>query len=71
MLEFVDSDLYFVQDENYFINPLLQLDLDPLKKVEYGFGFDLDPRIRFVEKRIRIRPEIEMKKKTYLYLGTR
>ena len=24
MLEFVDSVLYFVQDENYFINPLLQ-----------------------------------------------
>ena len=25
MLEFVDSDLYFVQDKNYFINPLLQV----------------------------------------------
>ena len=25
MLEFVDSDLYFVQDENNFINPLLQV----------------------------------------------
>ena len=24
MLEFVDSGLYFVQDENNFINPLLQ-----------------------------------------------
>ena len=25
MLEFVDSNLYFVQDENNFINPLLQI----------------------------------------------
>ena len=25
MLEFVDSDIYFVQDKNYFINPLLQV----------------------------------------------
>ena len=25
MLEFVDSGLYFVQDENSFINPLLQV----------------------------------------------
>ena len=25
MLEFVDSDLYFVQDKNYFITPLLQV----------------------------------------------
>ena len=30
MLEFVDSGLYFVQDENNFINPLLQ--------VGYGSG---------------------------------
>ena len=25
VLEFVDSDLYFVQDKNNFINPLLQV----------------------------------------------
>ena len=25
MLEFVDYDLYFVADKNYFINPLLQV----------------------------------------------
>ena len=25
MLEFVDSDLYFVQDKNNYINPLLQV----------------------------------------------
>ena len=25
MLEFVDSDLYFVKDKNNFINPLLQV----------------------------------------------
>ena len=25
MLEFVDSDLYFVQDKNNFLNPLLQV----------------------------------------------
>ena len=25
MLEFVDSDLYFIQDKNNFINPLLQV----------------------------------------------
>ena len=35
MLEFVYSDLYFVQDKNNFINPLLQVGsrTDPLKKV--------------------------------------
>ena len=37
MLEFVDSDLYFIQDKNNFINSLLQVgsgsDPDPLKKV--------------------------------------
>ena len=37
MLEFVDSGLYFVQDKNNFINPLLQVGSgsrsDPLKKV--------------------------------------
>ena len=34
-IEFVDSGLYFVQDENNSINPLLQVDPDPdpLKKV--------------------------------------
>ena len=26
MLEFVNSDLYFVQDKNGFINPLLQVE---------------------------------------------
>ena len=26
MLEFVDSDLYFVQDKDNFINPLLQVE---------------------------------------------
>ena len=25
MIEFVDSDLYFIQDKNNFINPLLQV----------------------------------------------
>ena len=29
MLEFVDSDLYFVQDKNNFINPLLQVGSGP------------------------------------------
>ena len=38
MLEFVDSDLYFGEDKNNFINPLLQQDPDLLKKVT-----DLDP----------------------------
>ena len=41
MLEFVDSDLYFVLDKNNFINPLLQVgsaDPDSLKKLP-----DLDP----------------------------
>ena len=32
MLEFVDSDLYFVQDENNFINPLLQVGSGSVKK---------------------------------------
>ena len=33
MFEFVDSYLYFVQDKNNYINPLLQMDPDPLKKI--------------------------------------
>ena len=32
MLEFVDSDLYFVQDKNNFINPLLQVGSGSVKK---------------------------------------
>ena len=32
MLEFVDSGLYFVQDENNFINPLLQVVSGTVKK---------------------------------------
>ena len=32
MLEFVDSDLYFVQDENNFINPLLQVGSGSVEK---------------------------------------
>ena len=33
MLEFVDSGLYFVQDENNFINPLLQIGSGSNEKV--------------------------------------
>jgi len=33
MLEFVDSGLYFVQDENNFINPLLQVGSGSVEKV--------------------------------------
>ena len=33
MLEFVDSDLYFVQDKNNFINPLLQVGSDSVEKI--------------------------------------
>ena len=52
MLEFVDSGLYFVQDENNFINPLLQ--------VESGSGFGSDKKIRIRIRRAknqRIRPD--------------
>ena len=35
MLEFVDSGLCFVQDENKFINPLLQIGPDPDPKKKY------------------------------------
>ena len=33
MLEFVDSDLYFVQDKNNFINPLLQVGSGSVEKI--------------------------------------
>ena len=33
MLEFVDSDLYFVQDKNNFINPLLQVGFGSVEKI--------------------------------------
>ena len=39
MLEFVDSGLYFVQDENKFINPLLQVGSGSVKK-STGSGSD-------------------------------
>ena len=32
MLEFVDSELYFVQDKNNFINPLLQVGSGSVEK---------------------------------------
>ena len=32
MLEFVDSDLYFVQDQNNFISPLLQVGSGSVEK---------------------------------------
>ena len=32
MLEFVDPDLYFVQDKNNFINPLLQVGSGSVEK---------------------------------------
>ena len=32
MLKFVDSDLYFVQDKNSFINPLLQIGSGSVEK---------------------------------------
>ena len=32
MLEFIDSDLYFVQDKNYFINPFLQVGSGSVEK---------------------------------------
>ena len=32
MLEFVDSDLYFVQDKNNFMNPLLQVGSGSVEK---------------------------------------
>ena len=33
MLEFVDSDLYFVHDKNNFINPLLQVGSGSVEKL--------------------------------------
>ena len=38
MLEFVDSDLYFVQDKINFINPLLQVGSGSVEK-STGSGF--------------------------------
>ena len=37
MLEFVDSDLYFVQDKDNFINSLLQVGSGSVEK-STGFG---------------------------------
>ena len=37
MLEFVDSDLYFIQDKNNFINPSLQVGSGSVEK-STGFG---------------------------------
>ena len=50
MLEFVESGLYFVYNENNFINPLLQQDPDPMKEVPDPAGqksTDPDPHPRY------------------------
>ena len=52
MLEFLDSDLYFVQDKNNFINPLLQVGSGSVEKsIGSGSG---GPKITGSD-RIRIR----------------
>ena len=53
MLEFVDSDLYFVQDKNSFMNPLLQVGPGS-GSVEKSTGSG-GPKITGSD-RIRIRP---------------
>ena len=50
MLKFVDSDLYFIQDKNNFINSLLQVGSGSVEK-STGFG---GPKITGSD-RIRIR----------------
>ena len=38
MLEFVDSDLYFVKDKNNLINPLLQVGSGSVEKITGAGG---------------------------------
>ena len=59
MLEFVDSDLNFVQDKNNFINPLLQVGSGSVEK-STGAGSG-GPKITGSD-RIRIRILIPAKK---------
>ena len=54
MLEFVDSDLYFVQDKDNFINPLLQT--GRIRMRIRGKKYRIRIRIRLA-KNHRIRPD--------------
>ena len=38
-LEFVDSDFYFVQDKNNFINPFLQVGSGSVANLQYPIMF--------------------------------
>ena len=60
MLEFVDSGLYFVQDENNFINPLLQVG-SVEKSTGSGFGgpkIKESDQIRISLEKITLKREI-------------
>ena len=54
MLEFVDSDLYFVQDKNNFINPLLQVGAGSVEKITGSGSGSGGPKITGSD---RIRPD--------------
>ena len=64
MLEFVDSDLYFVQDKNNFINPLLQVGSGS-ESVEKSTGSG-GPKINASD---RIRILIPVKNAFFKYVG--
>ena len=57
MLEFVDSDLYFVQDKNNFINPLIQEGSGSVKKSTGSGGPKIigSERSRILNKRENIK----------------
>ena len=66
MLEFVDYDLYFVQDENNFINPLLQVGSGSgSESVEKSTGSG-GPKINASD---RIRILIPVKNAFFKYVG--
>ena len=74
MLEFVDSGLYFVQDENNFINPLLQVGSRSVEKIT-GSGFG-GPKITGSD-RIQIRilipvriTDLKLKSDLHLFISS-
>ena len=71
MHKFVDSGLYFVQDENNFINPLLQIGSGSVEKSTGSGGPKItgSDRIRILIPVIKTKNVISVKTYTIFLLG--
>ena len=64
MLEFVDSDLYFVQDKNNFINSLLQVGSGSVEKITGSGSWSLcatvDKSPEFIDELLNVLPVLHL-----------